>query len=179
MEKAKNIISKCAKSKRLGIGICIVIFVISCIYLVADIGYTELFYYPEEEYQLLEDEARLILEKNDLETEYELEITSYNNKTNELSFDLKTKNATVSISVNNYLKDNQVITVERGSDSQLHQIAGNIIAIVVISAMFACIIYVIVLVVLGIIYVLLIILSFILKVLLRIASKNKEEIKKK
>ena len=81
-------------------------------------GWSSLYYYPEATYQHLEKEANRIIDEHDLNSKYELEITSFSNKTNRLDFVLKTKDengdvAKIVVEVKNYQQTNQKNTINR------------------------------------------------------------------
>lgn len=85
--------------------------------------------YPETNYQELEDEASRIIKSNNFDTDYRLHIQNYNNVTNYLCFDLSDDSASVTATVENYKKDNQVSNIERMYESSRELFASNLLGI--------------------------------------------------
>lgn len=93
--------------------------------------------YPETSYQKLEDEASRIIKSNDFDTDYRLHIQNYNNVTNYLCFDLSDDSASVTATVENYKKDNQVSNIERMYESSRELFLSNLFGTFVFTLIFS------------------------------------------
>ncbi len=75
--------------------------------------WVELFTYPEEEYQALENEAISMVENQTFDTEYHCNIKSMDNRSDDVSFELRSNSASIDVKVTNYKKDSQRVETER------------------------------------------------------------------
>ena len=87
----------------------------ACIISLCILYFTNAFYYPDNEYKNLENEARRIIKTRSFETDYEMVITYYNSKDKEIDFELKDSKNTVYAYVDDYTTPNQKIYIIRGN----------------------------------------------------------------
>ena len=99
------------------------------------------YHYPENTYQHLEAEAERIIQEQDLNSKYELEITSFNNKTNKLEFILSAKEesstAKITVIVKNYQQENQKINISREYNSAFNNSLVETIRLIILTLFLA------------------------------------------
>ncbi len=109
----------------------------------------KLFTYHEEEYQALENEAISMVENQTFDTDYFCIIERMDNRSDNVSFELRSENASIDVEVTNYKKDAPKIETKRDIKSKGENIFIEI-ALIFILIPFIC--AVCVSIVLGILY---------------------------
>lgn len=105
--------------------------------LIADNGWERLTHYSEDSYKNLEEEANYIIESKDFDTDYNLQIQTYNNFTNYLCFDLSDDSAAVTVEIENYGEPKEVIDITRDFQSASSLLWSNCLAIFVLCLAFS------------------------------------------
>lgn len=94
--------------------ICFILNVcVLCAIFTSNNEWSTLYDYPEDVYQSLEKEAYNIIQKKDFSSDYKLVITHYDNQSNRLTIELSCDSLTLTVTVYNYGKDTQQITIKR------------------------------------------------------------------
>lgn len=156
----------CKKLLELKVGLRI-IAVLSIIFFVSICSFkwkNHTFYYPEKEYQILEEEVRRLVDENEFslesKTEYECIIKYYNMQSNELKFILTDSNyklyreyesnnkffesipLNVKVSVKDCKAENKEITIKRHYESEKGYILNQIILDIILTPiLFAALIF--------------------------------------
>lgn len=157
--------------------LCIIGFICTCID--ATLNECDIFYYPEQEYRNLENEAYRMMYEKDFSTinkEYNFIITKYDDKSKELNMILKDgKNYRVNVEVYDYGKNNQYIKVRRNIETKE---SNNFL--VILSLILATVIYSVFTGMIGmILFVLLKLIAYILDKIVSLYDKIKTHDKKK
>lgn len=149
-KKVKQLIKRCYESKyfwgKLFLAIWVIVICITCAKITIQKQWEEIFTYPEEKYQELENEANRIIDNNDFKTVYHCVINEYDNESNYLSFELSKDNAYLYAYVENYGTENQQKNLERmdrnnGRYILRYIICGGLILLAGISLIITAIIY--------------------------------------
>ena len=105
----------------------------------------DIFSYPEEIYQSLEEEADILIRTKSFETNYELVITNYNLNNGTLTMELSSGSTKLDIKVTNYRESNQKYETDREYDSAKSYILTNTFFILLIAIVSSAIILLIIL----------------------------------
>lgn len=166
-EKIKKFNEKIVEGKFAIRCICILIIFMCAliIYLMDD--WQNVFYYPEQEYKVLEDEVKKMIYEQNFETNYKYRITLYDNTSKTLNINLMNSDVYIDAYVDNFGSKDANITIIRKDDNINHQILKYFIAFFVLSTLLALWVYL-----------LFILLSLSVLFIAFIAQKLKNKIKK-
>lgn len=134
--------------------------IIGCLILAAvaifTVGFNDLvkpiFVYPEDEYQLLENEAQRIIDEQTLNTEFKHDV-NYSNTLENKSVDVKIygDGASVVIEVDNYGEETESVNVYRSQSNRVMYHIQNFVVVILVILLFAAYLFVFVMLVLFII----------------------------
>lgn len=133
-EKVKKFRVFVFKDSTLGIiaGVFTISFILFLVFTQFDM-FHDMFHYPEETYQILEEEADILIKNNSFETNYDLAITNYDFKDKNLTMKLSSSSAILNININNYGQSNQEYNRYREHNSATPYILGNAFGIFVLT----------------------------------------------
>lgn len=118
-----------------------IFFIILCTIISKKNMWKDFIKYPETEYLNLEEEATRIIHTKNFESEYNLVITKYDNRTNYLSMELS-NNSTESIivNVNDFGKVDEEIILKRNRESIEENTLVNVLILFSFSLILGCLI---------------------------------------
>lgn len=138
--KLKNRIEKLLEWKslfKIGIVFFILFVFLTCAKIIVQGQLKESFSYPEENYKNLEEEATRMTQTHSFDTDYVLTINSYDNQSNNLSMDLSVNSSTLNVTVDNYNKYNQEVSIKRNIKNQTEWIFHEIGSFVFLDFLFS------------------------------------------
>lgn len=149
-EVKKTVIQKFATFRITKVAFCIAYIILfslnSMIY-----DWSQFFYYPEEQYQRLEQEAKRINDKQELRTDYHYRVTNYDSQTNNLTVDLMDGDIFVTVEILAYQSDYAVFLTKRNETKTIRAVKNGLelLLIPIIPAVGLVAIYLLVLVIIA------------------------------
>lgn len=108
-------------------------FIVGCIIVTKQNNWKRMFTYPESNYQVVQKEAERMIKSHNFETNFELNITSYNNISHSLTFELRgDSNTSLTVTVTNYMQENEEVSYKRLYKSPTSHIFFQLLAIFLI-----------------------------------------------
>lgn len=173
-KKIKNFAENCWENRslfRLFLIMFLFWFVVGCILTTNQNKWETMFTYPENDYQIVQEEANRMIKTHDFETDFELNITNYSNTNHSLSFELRGNGSSLlTVTVTNYMQENEEISYKRFTKSPTSHIFMEILAIILVIFLFALLSGLVILICISIVW----FVAFVIHKILE-HSKNKKD----
>lgn len=137
---------------KIGIVLFILFAFLTCAKIIVQGQLKEVFSYPDEDYKNLEEEATRMTQTHSFDTDYLLSITSYDNQSNNLSMDLSVNSSTLKITIDNYGKYDQEVSIKRNIKNQTEWIFHEIGNFVILDFLFSFLLVIVIILLANLIH---------------------------